>query len=84
MKKLLLTAVTLAALFVASAIAQTRKTNSPFDNLHQFDHHYWTEFYRTHHANQNGLSEFVYDHQRNYIKDRHFPSQPITRPNPVP
>lgn len=84
MKKLLLTAVTLAALFVASALAQTGNSNSPIDSLAQFDQQQWTEFYQAHHTNQNELSEFIYAHQRNYIRDTYFPSQRITGASPVP
>jgi gliding motility-associated-like protein len=81
MKKLLLTAVTLAALFVASAIAQT---GSSIDSLAQFNQQQWTEFYWTHHTNQNELPEFIFAHQREYIKDTYFSSQRITGSNPVP
>jgi gliding motility-associated-like protein len=83
MKKLLLTAVTLAALFVASALAQTGNSSSPIDSLAQFDQQQWTEFYRSHHSNPNELSEFIEAHQRNFIKDTYFPTQRIAAPIPV-
>ncbi|MES2565224.1 MAG: PKD domain-containing protein [Bacteroidota bacterium] len=83
MKKLLLTAVTLVALFVASALAQTGNSNSPIDSLAKFDQQHWTDFYSSHHKTQNGLAEFISSHQRSYITETFFSTQKISGVNPT-
>lgn len=83
MKKLLLTAVTLAALFVASALAQKGNSSSLIDSLKNFDQQRWTDFYSSHHSSSNELPEFIYAHQRDYIRHTYFPSQ-LTGPNSSP
>ncbi len=84
MKKLLLTAVTLAALFVASALAQKGNSSFPIDSLANFDQQHWIDFYASHHKSENELPEFIYAHQRDYIHQTYFSSQRISGQNPTP
>jgi gliding motility-associated-like protein len=82
MKTYLLTAVLLAVLLHSPANGQNVTSVSPIDSLANFNTKQWTNFYWSHHTNVNDLPEFIYAHQRDYIRDTYFSSQRISgQPN---
>ena len=73
MKTSSLTTITVAILFGVAAYAQAPK--SSIDSLANFNEKQWTDFYFLHHTSVNGLSEFIYAHQKDYVRSTYFPSQ---------
>lgn len=74
----------LAALLSAQVFAQGASSNSPIDSLAHFNQQQWIDFYRSNHTSDNELPEFIYAHQRNYIRDTYFSSQRMSGTNPTP
>ncbi len=82
MKTYLLTAVLLAVLLHSPANGQNVTSVSLIDSLANFNTKQWTNFYWSHHTSVNDLPEFVYAHQRDYIRDTYFSPQRISgQPN---
>lgn len=82
MKTFLLTTAMLVALLSAQVFAQGARLNSPIDSLANFNTKQWINFYWSNHTNVNDLPEFIYAHQRDYIRDTYFPPQRISgQPN---
>ncbi|MBK6983915.1 MAG: PKD domain-containing protein [Bacteroidetes bacterium] len=82
MKTYLLTAVLLAVLLHSPANGQNVTSVSPIDSLANFNTKQWTNFYWSHHTSVNDLPEFIYAHQRDYIRDTYFSPQRISgQPN---
>ncbi len=82
MKTFLLTAVLLAVLTCSPANGQNVTSVSPIDSLANFNTQQWTDFYWSHHTSVNDLPEFIYAHQRDYIRDTYFSTQRISgQPN---
>lgn len=84
MKTNLLTTAMLAVLLSAQVFAQGASSNSPIDSLALFNQQQWIDFYRSNHTSDNELPEFIYAHQRNYIRDTYFSSQRMSGTNPTP
>ena len=81
MKTYLLTAVLLAVL-CSPANGQNVTSVSPIDSLANFSTKQWTNFYWSHHTSVNDLPEFIYAHQRDYIRETYFSPQRISgQPN---
>lgn len=81
MKTFLLTAVLLAVL-CSPANGQNVTSVSPIDSLANFSTKQWTNFYWSHHTSVNDLPEFIYAHQRDYIRETYFSPQRISgQPN---
>lgn len=77
MKTNLLTTAMLAALLSAQVFAQGANSNSPIDSLANFNQQQWINFYWSNHTTSNELPEFIYAHQRDYIRDTYFSTQRI-------
>lgn len=77
MKTFLLLAVVLAVLKCSPANGQNVISSSPIDSLANFNTKLWTDFYWSNHTSVNDLPEFIYAHQRNYIRDTYFSTQRI-------
>jgi hypothetical protein len=84
MKTNLLTTAMLAALLSAQVFAQGANSNSPIDSLANFNQQQWINFYWSNHTTSNELPEFIYAHQRDYIRDTYFSTQRISGTNPTP